>query len=243
MNKHLKQLIELSTIDRTIDGFLPEEERINASLNALLQEQSDLRNEIEHQEMAIEENRHKISKNENHLAELSDKLAAFSKRSGDVKTEKEMKALQLEEEIAKEQVAFANEEIERLQRIEEAKKEEIETLKTRIGEIDSEVEETKKANAAALSDLDERKKSYYQQKEALVAEVPQKVLSFYEKIRRWAGNTAVVRLKKQACYGCYMKVSDKVYSEVIDSSEMVTCPNCGRILYYQPEEEEQATAA
>jgi predicted nucleic acid-binding Zn-ribbon protein len=39
-----------------------------------------------------------------------------------------------------------------------------------------------------------------------------------------------------------MKVNDRVYGDVIDSSEIVTCPNCGRILYYQPEEE-QATAA
>lgn len=237
MNKHLKQLTELSAIDKTIDSFTPEEERINASLNALLEEQTTLKSQIEHQEMAIEENHHKIAKNETHLAELSDKLGAFGKRSGDVKTEKEMKALQLEEEIAKEQIAFANDEIARLQKIEEGKKADIEALKTRINEIDSEVEATKKSNEEALKDLEERKKSYYQQKESLVAEVPQKVLSFYEKIRRWAGNTAVVRLKKQACYGCFMKVNDKVYGEVIDSSEIVTCPNCGRILYFEAEEE------
>jgi len=49
------------------------------------------------------------------------KLVDNSKKSGDVKTEREMKSLQLEEEIAKEQVTFANEEIERLERIVELK--------------------------------------------------------------------------------------------------------------------------
>ena len=236
MNKHLKQLIDLSGIDKAIDGFIPEEQRINSAMTTLQEEQKQAAAQIDELGAAIEENHNKIAKNEVHLAELNDKIAAFSKKSGDIKTEKEMKALQLEEEIAREQVAYANEEIERLQKIETARKEEIETLKTRIGEIDGQIEEAKKQSAEALAALEEKKKKFYKEKEELVKEVPQKVLFFYEKIRRWAGNSAVVPVKKQACYGCFMKVSDKVYSEVIDSAEIVTCPNCGRILYIETEE-------
>ena len=66
----------------------------------------------------------------------------------------------------------------------------------------------------------------------------QKIISFYEKIRKWAKNTAVVPVKKQACYGCFMKINDKTYSEVIKGEEIVTCPHCGRILYIEKEEEE-----
>jgi len=64
------------------------------------------------------------------------------------------------------------------------------------------------------------------------------VLAFYEKIRVWAGNTAVVPVKKQACYGCYMKLNDKTYSEVIKADEIVNCPHCGRILYIESVTEE-----
>jgi predicted nucleic acid-binding Zn-ribbon protein len=60
-----------------------------------------------------------------------------------------------------------------------------------------------------------------------------KILSFYEKIRKWAGNTAVVPVRKQACYGCYLKISDKSYSDVIKADEIITCPHCGRILYLE----------
>jgi len=66
--------------------------------------------------------------------------------------------------------------------------------------------------------------------------VPQKILSFYQKIRRWAGNSAVVPVKQQACYGCFMKINDKVYAEVIKSDEIVMCPSCGRILYMPDED-------
>ncbi|HHH37742.1 MAG TPA: hypothetical protein ENK77_03905, partial [Epsilonproteobacteria bacterium] len=60
-------------------------------------------------------------------------------------------------------------------------------------------------------------------------------LAFYEKIRIWAGNTAVVAVKKQACYGCYMKLNDKTYADVIRGEEITNCPHCGRILYIERE--------
>ncbi|WP_373408154.1 zinc ribbon domain-containing protein [Campylobacter hyointestinalis] len=75
----------------------------------------------------------------------------------------------------------------------------------------------------------------YEQKDKLLLEMNQKVLTFYEKIRKWAKNTAVVPVKKQACYGCFMKINDKTYANVIKSEDIVTCPHCGRILYKDSE--------
>jgi uncharacterized protein len=64
----------------------------------------------------------------------------------------------------------------------------------------------------------------------------QKGLSFYQKIRRWAKNTTAVPVRKQACYGCFLAINDKTYSDVIKGEEITTCPHCGRILYIEPEE-------
>ncbi|MDR2153392.1 MAG: C4-type zinc ribbon domain-containing protein [Helicobacteraceae bacterium] len=236
MNKHLKQLIELSELDKTIDGFLPEEERINGALNALLEEQNRAKRQIEETQALIVENRAKIAKHEAHLAEQSSKLAQHVKKSGDLKTEREIKALSLEEDIAREQVTFINEEIARLQNIEEDQKARIDKLKTRIIEIESQVGEAKKQNIDALAALNEKRAVIVAQKEKLAAEIPQKIFGFYARIRRWAGDRTVVPVKKQACYGCFMKISDKVYSEVIASQEIVTCPSCGCILYVKEDE-------
>ncbi len=63
-----------------------------------------------------------------------------------------------------------------------------------------------------------------------------KIYAFYEKIKRWAGVTAVVPVKRQACSGCNMKISDKIYSEVLKAEEIITCPHCGRVLYIEEEE-------
>ena len=50
-------------------------------------------------------------------------LSLNVKKGKEISTEKEMKALSLEEDIAKEKMTFANEEIERLQGINATKKE------------------------------------------------------------------------------------------------------------------------
>lgn len=85
--------------------------------------------------------------------------------------------------------------------------------------------------------LEKDRMSVYDKKTKLVGEMNQKVLSFYEKIRKWAKNTAVVPVKKQACYGCFMKIYDKTYLSVVKDEEIVTCPHCGRILYKEQEEQ------
>ncbi|MDR0665750.1 MAG: C4-type zinc ribbon domain-containing protein [Helicobacteraceae bacterium] len=239
MNKHLRQLIDLSDLDKTIDDFLPEEERINGALNALLDEQNRAKRQIEETESIIVENRAKIAKHEAHLAEQSVKLAQHAKKSGDLKSEREVKALSLEEDIAREQVTFINEEIARIQKDEGDQKARIDKLKTRIIEIESQVGESRKQNADALAELGKRRDAVVAERDKLVAEIPQKVFGFYAKIRRWAGDRVVVPVKKQACYGCFMKISDKVYSEVIASQEIVTCPSCGCILYVKEDEKSE----
>ncbi|NLC28118.1 MAG: hypothetical protein GX780_05020, partial [Campylobacteraceae bacterium] len=73
-------------------------------------------------------------------------------------------------------------------------------------------------------------------KEALVETMSQKIITFYEKIRKWAKNTVVVPVKKQACYGCFMRINDKTYAAVIRNEDIITCPHCGRILFKEVDE-------
>jgi len=165
------------------------------------------------------------------LAEFSAKIKDVAKKSSAAKTEKEIKALQLEDELAKEQLEAANEEVERLEKIIDSKnalKSELEAKAAELGEnlikIESEI-------SAEVGAIEQQRDEIYAKKNKLVGEMNQKILTFYEKIRKWAHNTAVVPVKKQACYGCFMQINDKTYSAVIKGEDIVTCPHCGRILY------------
>jgi predicted nucleic acid-binding Zn-ribbon protein len=236
MNKHLEQLIELSHIDKEIDAFEPQVEEANLQYDALLATKTSLLNEIASLSNEIKDEQIKKQKNELHLAELGAKLEDNKRKSGEIKTEREMKSLQLEEEIAKEQVSFANEEIARLEKLIDHKKVKIEDLESKANDIESNLASVKAEVDVKLATIDEARKIVFDKKEKLVGEMNQKGLSFYQKIRRWAKNTTAVAVRNQACMGCYMAINDKTYSEVIKGEEIVTCPHCGRLLYLEPQD-------
>ena len=239
MNEYLKQLVELVDVDKKIDSFEPRVEQIRENLDVKLDDQKNLENKIEKHKEDIQDTELKKRKNELHLVELNDKLKSLSEKSGSVKTEKEMKALQLEEEIAKEQIDFANEEISRFEKIDELKTSEIEEFEKEIASMQEEIASIQTKTDKDLATLEKERTSVFSEKEKLMSSMNQNIIIFYEKIRRWAGNTTVVPVRKQACYGCYMRINDHTYANVIKGEEITTCPHCGRILFLEPQTEEE----
>ena len=240
MNAHLEQLVNLSKIDKKIDAFEPQLDAINAKVSDIRNEREKLEAITANLKNEIEESELKKRKNELHLTELSEKLAENSKKSADVKNEREMKSLQLEEEIAKEQITFANEEIERLDKVIENRQGEISGDAEKLAELVSSEDSMQAEVSTEITKVEKDRQKVFNEKQKLVSTMNQKGLAFYEKIRRWAKNTTAVVVRKQACYGCFIKLSDKVYAEVIKGEEIVTCPHCGRLLYIEPESDAPA---
>lgn len=234
MNKHLNELIELSKNDLAIDSYNPQLEAADKKIAKVQKKINAAQSEFDELTTSIADNEKKVKSFDEQLVLLNEQLSLNAKKLKEITTEKEMKALSLEEDIAKEKMTFANEEIERLQKINATKaellvdaSETVSTLKTEFDAINIEVSKEKSA-------IEKSKSTLFKKREELTRNLEQKVLAFYEKIRIWAGNTAVVPVKKQACYGCYMKLNDKTYAEVIKADEICNCPHCGRILYLEP---------
>lgn len=238
MNKHLEQLVKLSTFDKDIVNFDPKIKNEEEKLKTFTQVVNKLSENVEKLYVIIDDAKNKRIKNDLHLKELSDKLDEIAGKHKLAKNEKEVKALQLEEEIAKEQVNFANEEIARLDALAASKTEELDEIKAELATEEESVKELKEAIDKNIADLEKQKNSIYEEKSVLVSTVDSKVLSFYEKIKRWAHESSVVPIKKQACYGCNMKLNDRFYSEFKLSNEIMTCPHCGRIIYKENEPSE-----
>ena len=240
MNKHLNELIELSKNDLAIDSYNPQLEAADKKVAKVQKKIDAAQGELDELTGAISGNEEKVKAFEEQLTLLNEQLTSNSKKLKEISTEKEMKALSLEEDIAKEKMTFANEEIERLQAINETKKEFLDEANEKVNRLTVDFDTVNKEVSAQKAEIEKSKGELFVKREELSRNIEQKVLSFYEKIRLWAGNTAVVPVKKQACYGCYMKLNDKTYSEVIKADEIVNCPHCGRILYIEPVTAEEA---
>ncbi|HJE66862.1 MAG TPA: hypothetical protein K8V51_07410, partial [Campylobacter avium] len=204
MNKHLEQLVELSVVDKELDGFTPKIDKINKALRDSELEIQKLEKDLLACEKDILDIKNEQEQNNAHIVQFRQRLDEISKKTPNVKTAKEANALQIEEDIVKEQLEVANEEIEKLDKLLLNK----EKLKQELLQDKSKEEEELKNIAkdveSKMEDLEKERALVYDKKSKLTTGINQKVLSFYEKIRKWAKNTAVVPVKKQACYGCFM---------------------------------------
>lgn len=240
MNKYLEDLIKLSKFDTQISMYEPKIENEKAKLATFIETAEAIKKSINEIYLEIDDIKSKRTKNNIHLAELKTKLENIAKKNSEVQNEKELKALQLEEEIAKEQITFANEEIERLDTLAVSKEEVLKELQEKLAAEEEEIKDIQVAVDNAIEEINKQRGEVYHQRSELLEKFDSKVLTFYEKIKRWAKDTSVVPVKKQACYGCYMKINDKTYAEVIKAEEIINCPHCGRILYKEDEEEQEA---
>lgn len=240
MNKYLEQLVALSQIDQEIDSFDPKIQAITKPLKEAKNKIEKLDEELKNYDEEIKELKNQQIQNNTHIAEFSAKIAELGKKVASVKTEKEANALKIEEDIAKEQLDAANDEINRLDKILASK----EDFKKECGEQkekeESTLNELSQSINAQVTELEKERAGVAERKNKLVGQMNQKILTFYQKIRKWAKNTAVVPVRKQACYGCFMKIYDKTYLAILKGEEIVTCPHCGRILYKENANENES---
>ena len=106
-------------------------------------------------------------------------------------------------------------------------------------------EEEKKAAATQQSiarqsvDLDEKSKALESQLQQLTTErselagkIDEDLLARFERLFTSKGDAAVVAIEHGVCMGCHMKVTTATAAQVKACKEIVSCENCGRILYF-----------
>ncbi len=230
-------MVALSKIDKELESYNPAIEEIDSKVKAAKDKVADLTEKIANKKEQIESNNVSISSFEIQIKELKDKLDSIKKKQADAKNDREVTALSTEEHIAKDTLAYNNDEIERLNKINEVYNEELSELEESLELANKELADTLESVKSEYESIETSKATLYKARDEQTRAMDGKILSFYEKIKNWAGNSAVVPVRNQACYGCYMKINDKSYSDLIRGEDIVTCPHCGRVLYIEVDSE------
>lgn len=232
MNKHLQSLIQIANLDKQIDDLEPKITQARKELDSKIAQKTSTLLTIETLQDQSKNLQHEINENNRIIHETSTRLEDIAKKQQEIRSEKELRALNVEEDIAKENLTLANEQIQKLQTIQKAKNNEITQLQESISELDSQISELEQSTQGAVEVIKKEQQEIFKQKQEIISKSDIKTITFYEKIRRWAKNTSVVPVFKQACGGCFIRLNDRIYAEVLsDENSIVTCPHCGRILY------------
>ncbi len=166
------------------------------------------------------------------LQDILDKIAQNEQRlySGKVRNPKELQGLQRETTHLKqrrgakeEDVLEAMVHVDELARDYEKARQHLQAVESAWKEAQSELMTEEEALISRLGALQERSRQ-------IVATLPDQSVSIYEHTKKWKTGRAVVFLKDGVCQGCLVSVSANKVREVQESTSVVTCGNCDRIL-------------
>ena len=111
-------------------------------------------------------------------------------------------------------------------------------LKTEVGTEEKRAAGAKESISRQLKDLEEKSKALATRLEALKKEradlagtIDEDLLDRFDRLFASKGDAAVVALEHDVCTGCHMKVTTATAMQVRVGKEIVSCEQCGRILY------------
>ncbi len=94
-------------------------------------------------------------------------------------------------------------------------------------------ESEKKIHEDDISAIDADTLVWKNKRDELQQSIPSDLLAQYEKVRKRNNGIGVIPVWKAVCNGCHMNIPPQLYNELQRSSELLSCPNCNRIMYYQ----------
>lgn len=92
---------------------------------------------------------------------------------------------------------------------------------------DPEVKSSEEKMGFSLDHLDKLRTA----RERLAESIDKRDLRLYEKISRRMTH-AIVPVEDRTCLGCYIALPTSAVSLTTDPGQLLTCENCGRILYW-----------
>jgi predicted nucleic acid-binding Zn-ribbon protein len=112
------------------------------------------------------------------------------------------------------------------------------TIKVDLAEEERKAGVVRESIARQTKDLEAKSTTLQSQLEELSKEraeiagkIDEDLLSRFERLFKSKGDAVVVALEHEVCTGCHMKVTTQTAHRVKAGKEIVSCENCGRILY------------
>lgn len=231
MIQNLKMLVELAEVDKKIAKLTPLKIKIKIRLNDKIAERDSVQKKLTNIQNNLDDTQSKINFYENDILEINNRLQKNIKLEDKLTTKKEFTAISIENSIAKEKINTANYEIDKFEKIQTQKKQEKDELCEIIIEINKNINSINIHVSQVLYQINIDNKKFEEERKKFLNNIHSKIIQFYQSIYIWAKDTAVVEVIDQACRGCFIRLNDSVYSELILNKELITCSNCGRILY------------
>jgi hypothetical protein len=173
------------------------------------------------------------------LSEAEEQRETYEKQMDLIKTQREYEALDKEIKDAIEKEQQLRKEILK----EEKELEELASALERDESMINQQEEELKKEHEKIKDESEQKKELLeklnQEEQEITPGLDEEILFKFERIIKSKSGLGIVPIKKNVCTGCHMVLPEQFVNDVRLGKEILFCPYCSRILFYQEEEAEE----
>ena len=244
MKAELQQLIALQNLDTTIRKLEKDQEAIPQRRAEIEGEFDQRAFEIRALETRRDEAKHARARLENEVVEQKGRVERAERNLMSSKRQDEYTAAIREADAARKQIsAFETQILEQMEILEQAEA----ALNERADEIstlNSDREARLKTFDVETGTIGERLAVARKEREEVFASLPKPMSSLYTRIRaRIRDGVAVAEARNRSCSACFMSLRPQVMTEIRRGEEVLTCDNCGRILFYVHSDSLQAEKA
>ena len=232
MNPDLEKLIRLQAVEsdlRRTDADLGGIPALKAELDARLAAE---RSTLDGIKAGLEGSQKARRQKEGELADLEAKRSKYKGQLMDVKTNKEYTAMLHEIEGVEREIRAREDQIlaemERSEGLGADLKREEEAFRTH--------QALHKEEAAALEarsrELTGRRDGLAAERDRIAATVPEDALALFHRVAKLRGS-GVAEAREGRCQECHLMLRPQMFVDVKKNEEIVQCPACNRILYYE----------
>ena len=233
MNPDLEKLVQLQRVDgelKRVETALLEIPRQRAAAEGRLQEERQRQDKAKSD---LSESQKVRRQQEAALQDLETKRSKYKGQLMDVKTNKEYTAMLHEIESVERDIKAREDQI--LLEMERA-----ETLGADVKREEAVFKSAEERHRAEMKVLSEQQAAHEvesgklrKEREGVAAGLSGDLLELYGRVARLRGS-AVAEARDEMCQVCHVKLRPQMYMNLKHNQEMVQCPACNRILYFEP---------
>jgi predicted nucleic acid-binding Zn-ribbon protein len=233
LNEDLLLLIELQECDSKLLAFSTRKKTLPEKIEKLDKDFATYKESMEQNKKKHEELKNAHADKEKEIKKINENIAKAKGRLLEVKNNKEYQAILKEIEVA--EASCGDIETQIISLLDEM--DNISSLVKKDNDIlvqqSQKYEDERKILEADINSLDTDFFQWEQKRNEIKIKIDGGLLEKYEKIKNRNGGVGVVSVWKAVCNGCHMNIPPQLYNELQKSSELMICPNCNRIIYYQ----------
>ena len=234
------RLLDLQELDTALDQLAYRRRRLPelAEIDDLTKRVDELRDAIVAAETEAGDIAKEQSKAEADVDQVRTRAERDQKRldSGQVASPRELENLQSEiASLGERQAELEDIVLEVMERRDQAERRKQQS-ETQRGEISEQLAELERRRDETFAEIDEQVSAKQEQRGTVTGDIPEELLSLYEKLRNQTGIGAAA-LHRGRCEGCHLSLTtiDLNHIRNADPDEVVRCEECRRILVRTPE--------